>query len=292
MSGKERPLAAPESGAVSVQGMLPYLDGAVRAENIHVYGSLESTNKTAAELAAAGCPDGTVVIADSQTAGRGRYGRSFYSPAGDGLYMTVVLRPPEIAALSAAMITAASAVLVCRAIEAVMGEDSDIKAKIKWVNDIVIDGKKVCGILTEAVTDFKSGNIRWAAVGIGVNVYAGGFPAELEKTAAALYGDRRRPAARSWLAAEIVNRFLPTDNRFKAENFIGEYRARMALLGREIKVYQQGRAFDAVAVGVDDACRLIIMKRDGGTAALSSGEVSVRLNRPGCSYEADENRSQ
>ena len=263
-----------ENSVLSIQGLLPYLSDESFARRIKVYKSLESTNKTAKEMAIDGCEHGTVIIADGQTSGRGRYGRSFYSPPGSGLYMSFVLRSRFLDLPSPTLITAASAVAVCRAIETVAG----VKPVIKWVNDILLDGKKICGILTEAVTDFESGGIDWIAVGIGINIDTNGFPGELSQAAASIFPDKTGGAVRNRLAAEIVNMFLSSGAWLNDEETYREYKDRLTLLGRAITVLRGDEAFEALALDVDETGRLIVKMPDGSLAALSSGEVSVNVN--------------
>lgn len=157
-----------ESDLLSAQAIRAHLpsDSAAANTELIVYDTIDSTNKAAKELAISGAGHGTAVIADRQTAGRGRYSRSFYSPSGSGLYMSLILRPSLLQFDDPTAITAFAAVAVSDAIQAVTGK----QAGIKWVNDLFLNGKKVCGILTEAVTDFESGNIEWIVLGIGTNV--------------------------------------------------------------------------------------------------------------------------
>ena len=136
---------------------------------------IDSTNRYVKQLGAAGAPEGRVVIANRQSAGRGRLGRSFFSPGEKGIYMSVLLRP-EIELERAVLITSMAAVAVARAIERV----SDIPAKIKWVNDIFLNRKKVCGILTESGINAETGKLEYAVLGIGVNVGSMEFPEELK----------------------------------------------------------------------------------------------------------------
>ena len=197
-----------ENDMISIPGIKLLLSekGQLYADNIHIYKSLESTNKTAKELAIAGAEHGTVVIADCQTMGRGRYSRKFFSPSGGGLYMSIVLRPEVLHFENPTSVTAFAAVSVCEAIESISKKEPEIK----WVNDIFIDGKKACGILTEAVTDFESGGLGWIVLGIGINVCirTEDFPVDLQPLATSLYPDEKMPGVRNKLSAEIINRIL------------------------------------------------------------------------------------
>ena len=216
------------------------------------YKELGSTNDTAKIKAAHGAPEGTVIIAESQTAGRGRLDHKFYSPSG-GLYMSLILRPPFP---NFTPITAAAAVAVCRAI-ASLGFD----ARIKWVNDIYVAGKKVCGILTEA--DVTAG---WAVLGIGVNTVCPGKDA---------------PPVAGWLfdggcdndriADLILHEFGRLYETIPGKDFIGYYREKSCLIGH--RVTADGREYDCVGIADD----LSLILSDGGEVKrITCGEVSVK----------------
>ncbi|MFQ9991902.1 biotin--[acetyl-CoA-carboxylase] ligase [Ruthenibacterium lactatiformans] len=171
-----------DSEVLSEQGVRLFLRN--KSLNLVVAQELESTNLTAKQMAAAGAPHGTLVVADSQTAGRGRRGRSFASPPGTGLYLSMVLRS-ALPMQSAVLVTSAAAVAVCRAVERAAGKRLDIK----WVNDLFYRGKKCCGILTEAAADVETGGVDYLVVGIGLNLLPpeGGWPEELAEIAASFH---------------------------------------------------------------------------------------------------------
>ena len=201
---------------------------------------------------------GSVLIAGAQTAGRGRMERAFASPEG-GLYMSVLLRP--ISAADALLITPRAAVAVARAVEDVAGRETGIK----WVNDVLIGGKKVCGILAEA----RAGEHLDVVLGIGVNVFS--VPEGLEDTAGAVFS---APAeqAREKLSAAILNELFATDCDVHAE-----YVRRCVVPGHEVTVHGAGGTYRARALAVDERFHLIVERSDGSREALDSGEVSVRL---------------
>ena len=232
--------------------------------DIRCYNTVSSTNILLKEAAAAGAKEGTVVVADSQTAGKGRMGRSFHSPDGTGLYMSLLLRPDME---TAGRITTMAAVAVCRAAERVMGT----KVDIKWVNDILRDGKKVCGILAEAA----SGNdgIAFVVLGIGVNVYVpeGGFPSELADIAGALT-EGVSPELRSKLAAAILDEFWMIYSG--KENIASEYNRRCMVPGKRISVIKGGISQPALALWLDDSCCLAV-RYDDGTTAVSYTHLTL-----------------
>ena len=263
-----------ENDILSIAGIKPFLSPKAQpyAEKIQIYKALESTNKTAKELAIAGAPHGTVIIADSQTKGRGRYTRSFFSPHG-GLYISIILRPEVLRFDNPTAVTAFAAVSVCEAIEII----SDKTPKIKWVNDIFIDGKKVCGILTEAVTNFESGGLEWIVLGIGVNVYTRteDFPSELQNIATSVFPDKKIKGVRNKLSAEIINRILGFETAPIEAEIFEKYKKRLMLLGKEITVIQNETEFKATAVDVDSIGHLIVKDEKGEIITLFSGEIRI-----------------
>ena len=264
-----------ENDIVSVPGIKPFLSEKSQpfVNQIHIYKSLESTNKTAKEMAVSGAAHGTIVISDSQTMGRGRYSRNFFSPAGGGLYMSLVLRPEGLHFENPTAVTAFAAVAVCEAIESI----SHKVPEIKWVNDIFLDGKKVCGILTEAVTDFESGGLDWIVLGIGLNVSirTEEFPDDLQSRATSLYPEEKKPGVRNQLAAEILNRILGYKTPPQEAEIFDKYKKRLMVLGKKITVIQNQEEFGATAVDIDSAGHLIVKKESGETIALVSGEIRL-----------------
>ncbi|MDE6700551.1 MAG: biotin--[acetyl-CoA-carboxylase] ligase [Acetatifactor sp.] len=280
---------ARETDILSVQGIRKYLDiSDINSSglNISVVPAAVSTNAIVRESADCGTPEGYVVIANEQTAGRGRLGRSFFSPQGTGIYMSLLLRPENCSSKQAVRITTMAAVAVCEAIEAVSGE----MAQIKWVNDIYVRDRKVCGILTEGSFGLESGLLEYAVLGIGINVYQPdeGFPEELKGIAGAVF-DSRQDDVKNRMAAEFLNRFFVyygSDNYYRtaqhgtgvgAADYVEEYRRRSLVIGKQIVVLSANEAKDAVAIGVDDECRLLVRYADGAEACLSSGEISICL---------------
>ncbi len=269
--------------------------------NIMHFESLPSTNDELKRLAEEGAAEGTVLIADEQTAGKGRQGRSFFSPKDTGIYMSILLRP-SLAPKDSLFITTAAAVAVTKAIRKV----TDLDARIKWVNDIYIADRKICGILAEAALD-NSGGLRYVVLGIGINVATpkAGFPAEIEDIAGALEGNgvseaKRDSAAghdaagetsdsargssslRRLLADAVLDEFECLYDSFAESNFdksyvTEQYRSMSAVIGRDILVLDEGGPVRAHADDIDDDCRLIVTLEDGTRRILSSGEISIRL---------------
>lgn len=243
---------------------------------VHVYDEIDSTNLEARRLMMDGASGELVVIARQQTAGRGRLGRGFFSPR-EGIYLSVVIRP-DFDLSRSVLITSAAAVAVCEAIEEVTGSE----ASIKWVNDVYVDGRKVCGILTEGVTDLETGRIEYLIIGIGVNTDVSNFPPELRETAGAVEGDYS--AAK--LAGAIASRTLDYARDIEARTFIDSYRRRSIVIGKDVTVYK-GRykispedeleGAPAVVLDIDDDGRLLVEYEDGSRDTLSSGEITIRF---------------
>lgn len=236
---------------------------------------VDSTNRYLKELAATGEPEGTVVIAKKQSAGRGRLGRSFFSPEEKGIYMSILLRP-EIELQRSVLITSMAAVAVARAIEHVSG----IPAQIKWVNDVYIHQKKVCGILTEAGINPETGTLDYAVLGIGVNVGTMEFPEELKKIATSINNECGAKITKEALIEEILKELEYWYPTMEDGSFLKESRERSILLGKEIFVLDSqalGGSYTARAVDLNDMGHLII-ERDGVKSVLNSGEVSIRFS--------------
>ena len=260
---------------LSADGIVAYLK-TCDVFTIDVRKSVTSTNTVLRGLAGSLAGEGYVIAAGAQSAGKGRFGRAFHSPAGHGAYFSLLLRPGSRAS-EAALITSAAAVAAARAIEEVFG----VSVGIKWVNDLLVDGKKVCGILTEAEFGMESGRIESAVLGIGINVSEpeDGFPEELENVATALCGKGRviNAGSRCRLIAAALDNFWGYYTNLSERAFLSEYRSRSILPGRDIIVVSGEGGRPARAIGVDDDCGLIVRYEDGSTATLSSGEVSIRL---------------
>lgn len=247
------------------------LSGRAKDWRLEVLPVTASTNALAREAGAAGAAEGLVILAGEQTAGRGRLGRSFFSPGATGLYMSLLLRPalpPE----QCIRITTAAAVAVCRAVEKLTGEAPGIK----WVNDIFLHGRKVCGILTEAAFDGQSG-LRYAALGIGINVSPpeGGFPPEIAEIAGSLF-PAFAPGRRETVVAEVLNCLAEVLQGLADGAHAAEYRARSLVLGRRVQILG-GSGGEAVVTDIDPECRLHLRRDDGSEEILSTGEISIRL---------------
>ena len=247
---------------ISIAGIRSWLRPGEIGERMELHRTLDSTNTRAKAIAANGAP---------QTGGKGRMGRAFFSPEHSGVYITYVLRP-NLLAEKAVMITSMAAVAVARAIETV----ADVKVDIKWVNDLYINNRKVCGILCEASMDFESGQLEYAVLGIGVNVAAMQFPEELADIATSIENECGQPVSRSRLIAEISNQLNALYGQLESLEFMTENRARSIVIGRDVQVIRGGVSFPARALDIDDQGRLVI-RTEAGVSRVNSGEVSLKL---------------
>ena len=266
---------SPDSDILSPQGIRRFLKPEYRDLNLTVLPTVPSTNALVREKATQGCPEGCVIIACEQTAGRGRYGRQFFSPADTGVYLSLLLRPTAYSPRQATCLTAAAAAAMCQAIEAVTGQHPGIK----WVNDIFLHGKKVCGILTEAAVGLETGTLNYMVLGAGVNLYqpTGGFPEEIQPIAGALL-EHSTPEAKNRLVGEFLNRFWEFYAHPERKEYLEDYRARSLAIGRNVTVLSAGQKVSAYAYGIDDDFRLLVRYGSGETEALSYGEIRIQLD--------------
>ncbi|MCM1114857.1 MAG: biotin--[acetyl-CoA-carboxylase] ligase [Clostridium sp.] len=229
------------------------------------YPTIDSTNNGCKRLLADGQKGEFLVVANQQTAGRGRQGKSFYSPASTGIYFSLVIRP-KTNLQNAVTATTAAAVAVCKAVEKL----TDKNPKIKWVNDVFLNGKKICGILTEAITNFEEGVVDSVIIGIGVNINTESFPDSAQQA-----GSLDTDINRSLLIAEICNELI--DIAYGDYNgFIDYYRSHSLVLGEKIKFIQNGKVTPATAVAIDETGGLEVELEDASHIILRSGEISIR----------------
>lgn len=266
---------AGDTDILSAESIQPFLNEKCRNLPIQAFSSLESTNRTAKQHALAGAKAGTVILAEEQTMGSGRLGRSFYSPAHTGIYLSVILRP-NLQASDAILVTTAAAVAICRAIQDVTG----LEAQIKWVNDLYVGGRKVCGILTEALMGFESGVVECVILGIGLNFSQPeqGFSLELREKAGALFAKKPDGVTRNRLTGAILNHVFSLCGSLQDRSYLDEYRQRSLLMDKEITFFQNGRNHAAVVCGIDEDAGLVIRYPDGTIETLRSGEISVRFS--------------
>ena len=252
-------------------------------QSLYYYDSIDSTNVQAKRLAEEGAPDGSLVVADQQTAGRGRRGRGWISPAGANLYFTLLLRP-RIAPDKASMLTLVMAMAVARGIQSRMGDGrspggQNASVGIKWPNDIVIMGRKACGILTELSLSVEQGTIDYLVIGVGINVKRQTFSEELQGHAIALE-EVLDEVSRSELLNAVLTAFEGYYEEFLATGDLTrlqkDYNELMVNLGQQVRVLDPKGEYEGIAKGIRNTGELLVEIQGGETRAVYAGEVSVR----------------
>ena len=235
---------------------------------VYLYREIDSTSNEAKRRIAAGESGTFLTVAEGQTAGRGRQGKSFYSPEGTGIYMTLSV-PVDLAPGDAFWVTGAVAVALFCAIRDTCG----VEAEIKWVNDLYLRGKKIAGILTEAISDPETGRIRYLLIGVGINWQTTDFPEELCGVADSLFAvgvSRNRMIGE---AALSISKTLAKQDT----SYLDLYRRHSMVLGKEVYYFQNGERFAARALDIDDNGGLVVEHEDGSRTTLQSGEITLRL---------------
>lgn len=258
---------------LSIQGVEKYLNPEHSYIELEILSDIGSTNDYLREKAAQGKGEGYAVVAGAQTRGKGRTGRSFYSPADTGIYLSLLLRPKDCRPAQAVKFTTMAAVAACEAIEKV----SHRSPQIKWVNDIYIDGKKVSGILTEASVSLENGSLEYVLLGIGINVYPPekGFPQELRETAGSVFQERKSDG-KNQLTAGFLNRLMEIYTKEETGEYAEEYRKRSMVLGKRIQILTPEGEKGARALEIDKDCRLLVEYEDGNRELLRAGEIRIR----------------
>lgn len=240
---------------------------------LEAFESVDSTNNYIKRRAREGAPEGTVAIADAQTGGKGRLGRSFASPPGVGIYLSLLLRPEGNAA-DIQSLTANTAVAVSKAIEKTCG----INPEIKWVNDLLLNGRKICGILCESEADDKG--LHYMVIGIGLNVTnrTEDFPAQLRNIAGSIYTQTGIIAERGMLISAILSELDSMYECWKdnSGSLLTDYKKRCTMLGHLVEVASADEVYDAVAEDISEDFGLCLRLDDGSTRVIHSGEVSAR----------------
>lgn len=259
-----------EPDLLTAQRVTEHLAGHPWQALVQVLPVVDSTNNRLKTLAAEGAPEGTVIVADCQTGGRGRMGRSFDSAAGTGIYLSLLLRPacPPAELMT---LTAQAAVAVRRAIGKVCG----VHPQVKWVNDLFLEGRKICGILTELSLEAESGMVSYAVVGIGVNCNrpAEDFPEALRPIAGSILSQTGVPVDRSRLTAEMIRQLYALPRL----DWRQEYTEACLTLGQPVEILAPGREpRQALALEVGEQAELIVRNEAGELETVNTGEVSVR----------------
>ena len=261
--------------SISEQGIRAYLPKVnTVGKRIDCFASIDSTNAYLKRIASDGAPDGTVSVAAEQTAGRGRRGRTFQSAADKGVYLSALLRP-QLVADALMPLTGLCAVAMCDAVEKVCG----VRPQIKWTNDLILNGKKLCGILTEL--GMENGMLSYVIVGIGINVSqrAEDFEGEVAALATSLERELGKEVSKNELAAAMIAALdvLYDDlRRGSTADYVERYRCDCVTLGKEVQLLWQDVHEKVFALDVDEQFGLVVRREDGEIDTIRTGEVSVR----------------
>lgn len=256
---------------LSSEGIHAYLAEDLKQLPIYVYQQIGSTNTEAKQQALNGAPHGTIILAEEQTQGRGRLGRKFYSPKGTGIYMSIILRP-QLHLNQAIQVTTTVAVAICRVIEKLTNQNPHIK----WVNDIYLGKQKICGILTEAVTDFESGQVEFIILGIGLNVNTVDFSADLHEIAGSL---NPKDVTRNQLCAHLLNELFSLFSKLNDPQVLEEYKSKSNVLGNWITFMKNQESYEAFAEDINEQGGLVVRLKNDEKMILNSGEISIRWTK-------------
>lgn len=252
----------------------------VMGQSCVCYSETDSTNTQAKRLAEEGRPHGTLVCAERQTGGKGRRGKSWSSPPGESIYMSILLRP-DISPVHASMLTLVMGLAAAQACNDVLRDTCGEKApvvRIKWPNDLILDGRKIAGILTELSTEVDY--INHIVVGIGINVNTEHFPEEIAQVATSLYRETGRKFSRAEVVARCMERFETCYHAFvEKEDLSGlqkDYAKLLVNTDRKVQVLEPGHEYTGTALGINERGELLVRREDGSVAAVYAGEVSVR----------------
>lgn len=237
------------------------------------YESVDSTNECVKREAAEGAEEGLLIVGEEQTAGKGRSGRSWVSPKGEAVYFSFLLRP-DLRPENVSALTLVMGLSVAQAVRETLALD----VRIKWPNDIVIGGKKICGILTEAAA--REGRIEWIVIGTGINVNNTSFDETIRDRATSLLMEAGRTVSRAGILAAVLGFFRKNYVRYmeygNMSNLIGDYNRLLVSRGEKVRIEDPAGPYTAVSYGIDELGRLLVKRDDGGEERVAAGEVSVR----------------
>ena len=242
--------------------------------HITVLSEVTSTNTLLAQEAQKGAPEGTVLAAHCQSGGRGRLGRSFASPKDGGLYFTLLLRP-SFAPADAARLTPACAVAMARAIE----NTCAVSPQIKWVNDLYLHKRKICGILTEATPDKCGQKLDYVLIGLGTNIYPAdeSLPAELAAKAGTIFPAKPEIDYRARILAAFLDEFFTIYPNLSHAKLYQAYKERLFIIGKPVYVTHGNEKYNAQVIGLNEDFSLLVRTAAGDIKNLSSGEISLKL---------------
>ena len=258
---------------ISIKDIYSKLKTKYIAKDIMYFDEIDSTNNYAKQLARSNVAEGTVVLANTQLNGKGRLGRTFISPKDCGIYYSLILRP-NLPFRDSQLITAAAAVAVSRAVDEICGT----KTSIKWVNDIYLNGKKICGILTEGQLSIETGKLDYAVIGIGLNVRKPkiNISDDLSKIITNIEAETGERFERNDIIAAISNKFEEILDDIDSREFLKEYKEKSNLIGRDVVIVWNGNEEDAKVIDIGEDASLIVKLADGSIRSLNSGEAKIK----------------
>ena len=236
--------------------------------DIQIFDSLSSTNDFAKDIInSSNFIHGTTIIANSQTSGRGRFARTFFSPANTGIYFSTILKK-SLPIKDVSLITLISAVAVCKAIKKL----TNLNPKIKWINDVYLNDKKICGILVENICDFNNLQSKAIVSGVGINISTKDFPEDIQNNAGSImFND----LSRNKLIAEILNNLFDLSQDIDSKKIIEEYKSLSLVLNKEITYTKDNKTYTATAIDINDAGNLIVKDNNNNISALECEEISI-----------------
>ncbi len=243
--------------------------------SISVFDTLDSTNTYLKNIAKQrDVKEKTVVVAKEQTNGRGRLGRSFFSNAQNGIYLSLLLKP-QISPQNALLITTCAAVSIAEVIQ----ELFDINLSIKWVNDLYLNNRKIAGILTEAALSKDVNKLDFAVLGVGINLFQNieDFPDDIKDIAGSLFKDNMPQNADNLIISAFLDKFLEYYDNLENKEFLSDYKKRLIYINKSVNVISQNEIYEATVLGIDDNFNLVVKTKDNKITALNSGEVSVKI---------------
>lgn len=236
--------------------------------DIKVFDTLSSTNDFAKDLINSNkFQNGTTIIANTQTKGRGRFARTFFSPANTGIYFSTILEK-SLPLKDVSLITIISAVAVCKAITKL----TDLNPKIKWINDVYLNDKKICGILVENICDFNNLQSKAIVSGVGINISTKDFPEDIQNNAGSIMFNG---LSRNKLIAEILNNLFDLSQDIYSKKIIEEYKSLSLVLNKEITYTKDNKTYTATAIDINDAGNLIVKDNNNNISALECEEISI-----------------
>jgi BirA family biotin operon repressor/biotin-[acetyl-CoA-carboxylase] ligase len=262
-----------QNDIISPEGIKFYLPDKLKNVDIIYYETINSTNKDAKIRAINGAKDKTIIIANNQTGGYGRFERKFYSIDKGGIYISIILKSGQ-SDKNTELITIKNAIALKRAIDKVANVDT----KIKWVNDIYLNDKKIVGILTEGVLDYESGNISAIIVGTGINFSITQFPDELSNIAGSIFNVEKPQSIRNELIGEYLKEFFEIYNSKNTEDLIEEYKNASFVLGKNITFVKNNETIEAKAININNKGELVVELKSKEIISLFSGEISIKIN--------------